>query len=276
MPRIKSIAAYLSFLLFTLSLLLIESSGPAWASQVLLRQVGVGARQYASERPRWNFSSGDEDSPDLPGDFFDPGSEPFVGTVEFNFVDDASFRLNNVPDPGDLPPGGTTTVIVDVLQLDLRSSAPIEVDTGGGTQLYDVHLTTLPGSRGGLVVDHDLPDGGTVYGGQSTLDLVYRIDFAPAGQAPDGSLFLTNEGGSPLTLFLQDDTPWRNALPGAGPSELFILGSDGSQLLPWTLASSAGSFEMELLAVPEPSTLLLALVGGAVSIGAVRRRGERR
>jgi hypothetical protein len=126
----------------------------------------------------------------LPGGFFFPGSDPFVGTIEFR-----GNRLNTCP-PGilrsidtivrrlqDTPPmnpGDTFAIPIEIVSLNLVSCEPIRVTSGGGgdPESWDVraHLSMInPQPIGNMIVTKEHIDGGTF---AATLPVQPRLVFS--------------------------------------------------------------------------------------------------
>lgn len=103
----------------------------------------------------------------IPADFFDPGSDPFVGRVEF--------QGDPAPEPDTVvrrqegmaldQPGDSAQIPIELVELNLVSCQPITVTTGGQPEQWDVRVTLSPnplppGNTGQADVHKDTPDGG--------------------------------------------------------------------------------------------------------------------
>jgi len=100
----------------------------------------------------------------LPPDFFGPGSEPFEGTVvcpgEDSDTTDTIIKRGEI----DLPPEGTDTVLIEIVELQLVSCQPIVVtDKDGNRQEWNVkvNLPPTPQPQGRMTVTRTHEDGGT-------------------------------------------------------------------------------------------------------------------
>jgi hypothetical protein len=160
----------------------------------------------------------------IPGDFFNPGSEPFVGTV-----------LMESPPPGSIPgcsllpaspliatrrmadaifPGGET-VPIELLQLSLVSVNPITVSYPGGvTETWRIAMSILPALPGTMTLQHEAANGGT-----------FNAQFPVRPQF----VFERTDGPAPL----------RNFTPDVGAGEIWALGPG-----PWSHLPDAGMVEI--------------------------------
>ncbi len=107
--------------------------------------------------------------PPIPADFFYPGSDPFMATVELEGdpigPEDTSTVLQRDADPfapGD-PPGGPSPVSIEIVALQLRSVSPITVTGGGPSTQWDifVNLSVVPAPAGVLSATKTHANGGT-------------------------------------------------------------------------------------------------------------------
>jgi hypothetical protein len=115
----------------------------------------------------------------VPPDFFDPGSDPFTGHIEYNgspittnppFVLSPTDAIVERLAPATIPscdPGNNEIMIpIQIVALKLVSSAPITVTFNGGMnpELWDVEVTlssTFTQQQGQMTIRRDCPDGGT-------------------------------------------------------------------------------------------------------------------
>ena len=111
------------------------------------QELGAGFDYFVTPKAEVNFGYG---YPPIPADFFEPGSEPFFGTVSLTGVPfGSSTHCSADPGPADtlLRRGGPAHIseglpdIVDIelVELNLESTEPITV----GTQMYDVKVTLI-------------------------------------------------------------------------------------------------------------------------------------
>jgi len=160
---------------------------------------------------------------EVPLDFFDPGSEPFTGTVFFETA-----PVLSIPGCSLLPaspytvigragdaffPGGET-IPIELVQLSLVSVAPITVTyPGGATEMWNVQMTTFPGPLGTMTLQHDAPNGGTF-----TAQLPVRPRFTFQRVAPPQIReFIPDVGAGDVWNIAP--TPWSH-LPAAGMVEI--------------------------------------------------------
>jgi hypothetical protein len=107
----------------------------------------------------------------VPADFFDPGSDPFTGTIVYSgdplgpygMADTRIERLAPANLPAPYP--SVDTIPIELVQLSLTSSSPITVTYFGGftPELWDVHLerSNLAPSQGTMTITKTHPNGGT-------------------------------------------------------------------------------------------------------------------
>ncbi len=110
--------------------------------------------------------------PPIPADFFDPGSDPFDQPVAMEGTPGGpSVRLQRSGDPvlpAD-PAGASGTVAIEIVALDLRSSAPVTVTYGptGPTEQWELRVSNIGSSGkdgvslGSFSALKDHPNGGT-------------------------------------------------------------------------------------------------------------------
>ena len=111
----------------------------------------------------------------IPPNFFDPGSDPFSGSVSMQ-----GQPLNTAP-PGVIAPvdtiverlaqatlplcGTSDTIPIEITALDLVSVGPITVTySGGSPELWDVEeslSSIFPQGTGSMTINHDCADGGS-------------------------------------------------------------------------------------------------------------------
>ncbi|MCF8365442.1 MAG: HYR domain-containing protein, partial [Bacteroidales bacterium] len=111
-----------------------------------------------------------EDIPPIPEGFFDPGSDPFVGRIDFkgsnsdggqlpgqdliiNRTGDVTFSAP-LPSTGDVP--------IEIVQLSLHSLQPITVLSGTGQTEWDVEVHLIPSwpQGGNASITKENPNGG--------------------------------------------------------------------------------------------------------------------
>ncbi|MCP4594353.1 MAG: hypothetical protein GY842_26790 [bacterium] len=108
--------------------------------------------------------------PPIPADFFEPGSDPFEGTVALQgeplgaYPGEVSVVLERT---GPAPMPGPTLVPVEMVELSLRSVDPILVtnNMGGPDSFFDVYVTlsTMTPSTGNMTITETAPGIGGEY-----------------------------------------------------------------------------------------------------------------
>jgi len=192
------------------------------------------------------FGTGGVDSaPAIPADFFDPGSDPFTGTVNLmsnplgtfggfgvGSADTIVRRLvtANVPNMGD-----SDTIPIEIVALSLTSVSPITVTFNGGQnpELWDVDVTLSPStpSPGTMTINHSAPEGGTY-----DADMNVFVLFTFTRQS-DSSVRLLDSGTIPYNanVTTSNSPNWEHE-PTNGQSVVLGLTGDESNLAgaPWT------------------------------------------
>ena len=134
--------------------------------------VPAGADLFATDPDQTSFAFQGDFA--VPAGFFDPGSQPFQGDVRFFGVQLGTFAGKGVGDADTVvkrlaaanigPPfPSTDTVPIELVGLSLQSTAPITVQVGGATQLWDVTAEPSPGARsfGTMTITKTGETGGT-------------------------------------------------------------------------------------------------------------------
>jgi hypothetical protein len=147
--------------------------------------------------------------PPIPADFFDPGSEPFLGVIVArpepftpnSRVDTVIERLDHA-NFGTLP--DTQQIPIELVQMSLVSVSPITVTYGGGgsSELWDVAIGVSPTqpSLGTMDVTKADANGGTI--DDLTLDFYPRFTFTRQSDSTtrilDPAPFIVPDIASPL------------------------------------------------------------------------------
>jgi hypothetical protein len=232
----------------------------------------------------------------LPGTFFDFGSP--IGSVPLRGLpvnpgvlgttDTIVQRRADAILPG---VGSTTTVPIELVQLSLVSVNPVTI----GPLTYDVfvHLTPSTTSIGTMTIRHEFPDNGTsVPEGtfDSFFDVFFTADFTEVGNplntfSVPGTARMEASGAPwshepmlPAALLVTGLAGDQNANDHTSRPPLFsddhvqqvlhtkVLGGPGVHLV-------GPAFAPDPFAVPEPSTLLLGVIGfGWLAAAAGKRR----
>lgn len=141
----------------------------------------------------------------IPADFFDPGSDPFTGSIDLQGLPLPDLTpppaVTGVPvgqlpfdtvvqrlEPAPLPKDGTqATIPIEIVALQLQSIQPITVTYNGGNnpELWDVRVclsSTLPQLTGSMTLHRTCPQGGTF---DSSLGVIPKLIFL---RQSDGAL----------------------------------------------------------------------------------------
>ncbi|MBI4720481.1 MAG: hypothetical protein HY770_04540 [Chitinivibrionia bacterium] len=188
----------------------------------------------------------------IPGGFFDPGSDPFEGTVALRgeplpgFSECSSFPLGNVDtivrrktDAFVPIPPATDVIPIELVALSLVSVAPITITySAGSPELWNLEVTlsrAVP-SAGTMTINHSYANGGTF---SSTL-YVYPVITFTRISPPDFAVrvFDTGQYGLPDQLSVAN-VPWVHT-PGSlactSCSVNFVPGIVEPTPITWTLA----------------------------------------
>ncbi|QDV90002.1 hypothetical protein RAS2_10780 [Phycisphaerae bacterium RAS2] len=162
----------------------------------------------------------DAGDPPIPAGFFDPGSEPFTGTITFQGVPlgdpnfgnaDTIVRRSSDPfDRDDLPGPDEVTVELELVQLQLVSCEPITVIIDGQPTQWDVTATISDCSppAGTLTAVKSNCNGGTY---SYALNVQQKATFTKVGDPGTIRVFDTGCLPSPFdydALEWPDPTPW--------------------------------------------------------------------
>ena len=136
------------------------------AAQIVIEPVGTAPGGGS------NAGFGTPNLPQLPADFFGPGSDPFEGTVTFGRANADLPALENVlriefPEPPMTPadpPGLNRTIPAELVELNLITAEPIEVfyDGGAYSELWQatMSLSIVPAGPGQIIAVKDHANGG--------------------------------------------------------------------------------------------------------------------
>ena len=206
--------------LFALSLVAVGSARPASASDV---NPGHDLYQAVADLSSHTFV----DNP-IPADFFDPGSDPFIGNVFFQggqidplsgCAADDLFGIDAVirrPDPAVLPViPSSDQVPIEIVELRLVSVSPVQVTYGGGSPedwIVKVELTpSVPQPLGQQWFFHTDPDPD---GGASDLYLPVLPKFTFTRLSDNAERVLDYALTGPVVIELfENGAPWVHNVP---------------------------------------------------------------
>ena len=157
----------------------------------------------------------------VPADFFSPGSEPFTGAVGFCGEPIGSFQGTDTgdadtivqrPNAANLPaPGSVDTVPIELVQLNLVSCQPIQVQVGTATESWDVEvdLSQVRSSQGQMTIQKTSEGGGTFSSELQVFPLFTftRVQDGTQRTLDVGAQQLSDQAIQTLTLRAQD-VPW--------------------------------------------------------------------
>jgi hypothetical protein len=154
--------------------------------------------------PNASWSFGTPEIPAIPEGFFDPGSEPFTGTVELEGAEltGPDAIIERIV-PLELDPGQPIAQVpIQLVELHLQSVQPITV----GTSQWDVSVSLAVPTPGLMIVEQDDEFGGQVWFdcGVQPLYLFTRTTFPFDERALDTSL----AGIPPFPIVTQIELPY--------------------------------------------------------------------
>jgi len=169
-----------------------------------------------------NFGSPDTDP--IPAGFFDPGSDPFTGTVCLRGVPlgipqygDADTLISRSADPFDrcdLPSGTPSTVNIEIVALSLESVDPMTVTHNGGQspEAWEVTVDLSPGGLPPSTPPRTLTATKTHCNGGTYTSRLYvqpRFTFTKVSNPSEVRVLDTGMTGTPPVELVQSDPhPW--------------------------------------------------------------------
>jgi hypothetical protein len=156
----------------------------------------------------------------IPADFFDAGSQPFDGEVRLQGAtgsQDTIVQRRQDALFDDIPQ--VRAVEIEIIQLDLVSCQPIDVQCGGGDCQWDVEveLSPTPAPIGQMQIIREHPNGGVF---QSDLFVQPKFTFTRVGQPSQVRVLDTGQAGFPPDrLFSLGPIPWVHFLDPKLPIE---------------------------------------------------------
>jgi hypothetical protein len=190
--------------------------------------------------------------PVIPGGFFGPGSDPFVGQVQWSPmpVDSSILPVDTIVKRPPLSPP-PTSVPIEMLALSLVSATPITITTGGGGSpqpwIVNTAISDAPAPGGIMSVQQTGPNGGTftasvavrpVFAFTNLNDLV-ALDAGTLTEDQVRVLIMdTGDPGSPSSplqlTFQTTGNPWAMQVCGGQPQAdgLFSFHNQGFPFIP--------------------------------------------
>ncbi len=241
--------------------------------------------------------------PDLPADFFGPGSDPFLGGPIFlqnkpldiatvGRTSKAQQRILSFEIPDSISGPAPGPVPVEIVALSLQSANPITVTFGDGSATsFNVVVNINPredaatSAVGELNFLPQLDDSFLV---DSFFDITYRVGFEPVGGGGGPSLYKTEYWGQRSNLY-----PFTKNRVVGGPDILTIdplaefdglgtsnffpgLDPNNPTVPPVSIHYQGATLSAEfVLTAPEPSTGALAFLGAAALTATLIRRARR-
>ncbi len=198
----------------------------------------------------------------IPAGFFGANSQPYNGVIELGGpsgglgTDTVMRRLGDLCFDG--PPPSTSSVGIQIEQLDLVSCQPITVETDDGPTQWNVQVgLSGPQPPGSMMVTQSSPDGGT-FKADFSVQPVYT--FTRVGNPSDQRVFDTlTEGISPIQMQSPGNVPWstdesQDPCPGDGFAPGFSRDGAGGLCCPETCHSSFGTAPHEHCTTPPDCT----------------------
>lgn len=157
----------------------------------------------------------------IPADFFDPGSQPFDGTILLggpsDGLPDTVIRRHRDALLLDGPP---ETIPIELVQLHLVSCQPITVQSGTGSTQWDVRVQLSPTvfpPVGSMTITKTHDNGGTF---TSEIYVQPLLTFTRVDSPSDVRILDTGTEGLPPIIFQHTERPWVFTPPDPGIYDL--------------------------------------------------------
>jgi hypothetical protein len=207
----------------------------------------------------------------IPAGFFDPGSDPFTGTIPLTGeplttvppgvitpTDTIVERLAQANLPLTCGPSDTIPIEIVALSLDTAGCSPITVTYNGNMnpEPWDVHAalsSIFPQQPGSMTISHDCAEGGTF---TSTLPVVAKLVFTRQSDSAVRVL----DFGLPIILNTMGGGHWQHTDPGFGVLTTpggFLVDKDGDLIaetgpVPGTTNFFPGLVQLPCDCIPPP------------------------
>lgn len=211
----------------------------------------------------------------IPADFFGPGSDPFFGIVPLQGAGTGCFDtvVSRLNDASPLPIGGQATIPIEIVELNLVSSAPIQITPQN--DFWDVHVDLsqfVPQPGGQMTIKHQNADGGTY---DSTQDICPRMTFTQIAPPFDVRVLdICFDQGLPAAVTVGTaDAPWSHnvQLPLNCPNSSPDFRAEGPHTGPHPEAQPVEDLVPEQAPALGPIGMAIAL-GMTGTLVALRRR----
>lgn len=157
--------------------------------------------------------------------------------IEFTTIEPLSYERTGATLGG----SGFDTMKLSNFRGSLASICPVMLGPPSGPpEEHTIVLKVEPSSYGELLIDGSEPDGGLVVasGSYYALDITAETRSVATGQ--------TRYTRNVARFDLENDTPWRNDLPGGSGTNGFVMGSDGTGFVGSSFRQAGGGLRLDI------------------------------